>query len=274
MDTPQVGHQLKKLANRFYAVANDLLAMGPEAPSADTGRVGFMLDTLIADVDALADECARLRADHVDTQLARLGLDRQDQSGLKLHIGSGPHRLATWINIDFSPAELAMDVKWGLPFADGSARYVFLSHVLEHLFYDEAQRLLADIHRVLQPGGVVRIIVPDVEKCLRAYVEADEQFFADRRKTWWWWPQDRTRLQEVLLVAGVVPEPSAILDSHKYGYDFATLAALLRKVGFSAPARSGYLASAHAELHVDAHSLVAGATTGDSHYSLFVEAVR
>jgi SAM-dependent methyltransferase len=192
---------------------------------------------------------------------------------LKLHVGAGSRRLPGWVNIDVYPAELALNVNRGLPFADGSARVLFASHMLEHLYYpDEALRFLAECRRVLRPGGRLRLVVPDLERYVRAYAEHDDAFFADRRRTWHGLPEGRTHLEEFLSYAGAGPDPASFLDSHKYGYDFATLSRLLELAGFEDVRRSSFMGSDLPELQVDEQSAVAGATSDGRHYSLFVEA--
>jgi len=195
---------------------------------------------------------------------------KEERAVLKLHLGCGTHRLDSWINIDFHPAQLAMDVRWGLPFPDASVAFAFMAHTLEHFYYQEALQIAKDIRRVLQPGGVLRVVVPDIEKCLRAYVENDAEFFESRDKTWTWWPECSTRLESFLSYAGVGSWFG--FRSHKYGYDYETLRHLLLDAGFGAVERSEYMESRHDALRIDNASLVAGATYGKAHYSLFVEA--
>lgn len=48
------------------------------------------------------------------------------------------------------------------PVADGSVREVYLKHVLEHFDFADGQRILAEVYRVLEPGGVARVRVPHV----------------------------------------------------------------------------------------------------------------
>ncbi|MGY4320273.1 class I SAM-dependent methyltransferase [Bradyrhizobium sp. JR3.5] len=62
-----------------------------------------------------------------------------------------------------------MDLTKPLPFADGSLAAVFSAHVFEHLFPDEVERLAREIARVLAPGGVCRIVVPDMERIVALY---------------------------------------------------------------------------------------------------------
>jgi SAM-dependent methyltransferase len=190
-----------------------------------------------------------------------------------LHIGCGPGHLPGWVNIDVEPAPLALNVLWGLPFQDRSVRRVFVSHMFEHLFYPrDVQAFLRELKRVMAPGAVARLVVPDVEQCIAAYANGDADFFASRRETWTWWPANATRLEDFLAYAGAGPEPAHLFEAHKYGYDFETLAKVLGEAGFGDVRRSGFMASDDPELRVDEVSAVAKARYGDRHYSLFVEA--
>jgi predicted SAM-dependent methyltransferase len=70
-------------------------------------------------------------------------------------------------------------------FADGSVSEIYASHVYEHLDYTrEIQRALAEAFRVLKPGGLIRIGVPDLEVLARVVLDRklsiDERFFAQR----------------------------------------------------------------------------------------------
>ena len=63
------------------------------------------------------------------------------------------------------------DVIKGLPVAAGSLRAVYCSHVLEHLSLNDCRRTLHNIHSYLQPGGIFRLVVPDLEHLARTYLE-------------------------------------------------------------------------------------------------------
>lgn len=54
-----------------------------------------------------------------------------------------------------------------LPFADNSVQAIHTSHVLEHLSLEENGHFFKEAHRVLIKGGVLRVIVPDLEKKLK-----------------------------------------------------------------------------------------------------------
>jgi predicted SAM-dependent methyltransferase len=276
--TQRTRNHLRTMARMLYETACDTLAFGPWIENELAARSGIGLErrltALLAGLDGLRQELADSRHEHLQEQLHRLGVKEGDRA-LKLHIGAGEHRLAGWINIDVHPAQLAMNVLRGLPFAAASVRVVFLSHLLEHLYFPrDVRALLAELRRVLEPGGRVRIVVPDIEQCIEAYTRRDAQFFASRRETWPWWPENPTRLEDFLAYAGAGPEPTYLFESHKYGYDFETLRKVLEESGFARIEKSAYMASTHAELRVDEASAVARAQYGDRYYSLFVEAER
>jgi predicted SAM-dependent methyltransferase len=113
------------------------------------------------------------------------------QGLLKLNLGCGARIHPDWVNIDFSqravlqrigvlqrwfgrpPASyLNHDLRNGIPFADGSACMIYSSHLIEHLARMQAKSLLKEIHRVLCPEGVVRLVVPDLEHLARTYIQA------------------------------------------------------------------------------------------------------
>jgi predicted SAM-dependent methyltransferase len=267
---------LRALARAAYDLSCDVLAAGPELEATLATRTGLGLERRLVALLGAVESLQRLSLDaaagRIAAQLDALGVDPSTRE-LKLHIGCGRAPIEGWINIDIDPAPLALNVLRGLPFGDGAARYIFVSHLLEHLFFPrDVQAFLTELRRVLAPGGVVRIVVPDIEQCIEAYAKRDPVFFASRRETWPWWPENPTRLEDFLAYAGAGPEPAYLFESHKYGYDFETLAKVLAAAGFEDIERSTFMHSAHAELRVDGASAVAGARYGDRYYSLFVEA--
>ena len=62
-------------------------------------------------------------------------------------------------------------MKEGLPFADGTFDAVYHAHILEHLAIEEAPRFMQECVRVTKAGGIVRVVVPDLEAICRLYVE-------------------------------------------------------------------------------------------------------
>lgn len=64
------------------------------------------------------------------------------------------------------------DIVHGLPVNDGSVRLLYCSHVLEHLSLADLRRALANCHRMLRPGGVFRLVLPDLEFLISEYVRS------------------------------------------------------------------------------------------------------
>jgi len=55
------------------------------------------------------------------------------------------------------------DLFFGIPFDNGTVPNVFTSHFMEHLTEESARYLLREAYRVLQPGGMIHIVVPALE---------------------------------------------------------------------------------------------------------------
>ena len=95
-----------------------------------------------------------------------------------LNVGCGRRYDRRWVNLDLASRDASVvqyDVNKGIPFADGSFDAVYHSHVLEHLKPDQGERLLKECFRVLAPGGVLRIVVPDLETIARLYLQKHQQ---------------------------------------------------------------------------------------------------
>jgi SAM-dependent methyltransferase len=100
----------------------------------------------------------------------------------RVNLGCGRCRHPEWTNCDLAPDGpdvIRCDLRCPLPFPAASCEAVYAAHVLEHLAVGEARRLVAEIHRVLVPGGVVRIVVPDLEGIARAYLASLERAAAE-----------------------------------------------------------------------------------------------
>jgi len=88
-------------------------------------------------------------------------------SPLLINIGCGSTWHPDWVNLDVRPMDPKVhqwDAGKGLPFEDGQAEVCYASHVLEHFTSDQAKGLLQECRRVLRPGGVIRLAVPDLER--------------------------------------------------------------------------------------------------------------
>lgn len=91
-----------------------------------------------------------------------------------LNVGCGQRFHGQWTNIDLEsvdPAVLEHDITTGLPFDDRQYDAVYHSHVLEHLDPTDGEKLLDECYRVLKPGGVLRIVVPNLEQIAMLYLD-------------------------------------------------------------------------------------------------------
>jgi predicted SAM-dependent methyltransferase len=90
-----------------------------------------------------------------------------------LNLGCGERFHPDWINVDLSAARsgvVAHDLAKGIPFQSETVDVVYSAAVFEHFRRSEAANFLREIHRVLKPGGIVRIGVPDLENICRIYL--------------------------------------------------------------------------------------------------------
>lgn len=129
---------------------------------------------------------------------------------------------APWINIDLAPqADVHWDLTHPIPLPDGSCRLIYSEHVFEHFPPEQGAALLADCHRLLMPGGIIRIAMPNLERLAQKYLASDwkdqewlkappyqliqtpaEMFNVSVR---WWghcWVYDHTELSRRLRTAG------------------------------------------------------------------------
>lgn len=111
-----------------------------------------------------------------------------------------------------------------LPVPDNAADVVYASHVFEHLDGDEAQRFLHEAYRVLIPGGILRLVVPDLGKLVEEYVATgDADQFIERTRLARKRPKSLAAKLRWLLVGD---------RAHLWMYDGRSLALALTRAGF------------------------------------------
>jgi predicted SAM-dependent methyltransferase len=139
----------------------------------------------------------------------------------RLHLGSAEVYKRGWINIDQHGAQVdfVWDLRRPLPLPPGSVEAIFHEHLLEHLPAAEGLSLTRECHRLLRPGGILRIGVPDFGRYARGYVNGDGFIAGIRPEV----PTPLFALAEVTYDYG-----------HRSLWDEATLVGLLAEVGFSA----------------------------------------
>jgi predicted SAM-dependent methyltransferase len=152
-------------------------------------------------------------------------------------LGHGAKILPGWTNIDIEgdgTNTFAWDLTVPLPLPNASVDCVYSEHFIEHLSLEAGRQLLADCHRVLAPGGVVRVSTPDLAALARKYLEGDVHEWDDMG----WSPTT----------------PCDLLNEgmrnwgHLYVYDEAKLSAELKAAGFASAYRCRWGESAQAPL--------------------------
>lgn len=87
-------------------------------------------------------------------------------AAVALHAGAGGHYIRGWINADRDPAsgrlDLIADLARAIPLRDGSVELIHSEDFLEHLDHAGGIEFIREAHRVLKPGGVMRILTPDL----------------------------------------------------------------------------------------------------------------
>jgi SAM-dependent methyltransferase len=140
------------------------------------------------------------------------------------------------------------DLRKGIPFESGSVDAVYHSHVLEHFDRDAAPRFLAEVTRVLKPGGIHRIVVPDLETQCRDYLKSLEACAIDpsragqhdervaalleqsvRREASGTSRQKPLRRRVENLLLGDARKRG---ETHQWMYDRVNLASLLSRLGY------------------------------------------
>ena len=88
-----------------------------------------------------------------------------------------PVFLKEWTNVQFSLVPRSADGKVNyhdlrepLQFADNTFDAADATHVFEHLTPEEGRRFAGELYRVLKPGGVCRVSVPDLERACQDYL--------------------------------------------------------------------------------------------------------
>ena len=98
---------------------------------------------------------------------------------MRLYVGSRDLKPDGYLSVDIDPGnkpDVVADIRDMPAVADGSCDEVGASHVLEHLAWPDSFKALAEFARVLKPGGVLRVSVPDVSLLLAMLVSGESDF--------------------------------------------------------------------------------------------------
>lgn len=141
----------------------------------------------------------------------------------RLCLGSGQAPIDGWTNVDYHfPADVQLDLRYGIPVPDESVELIYSEHLIEHLPLAASLRLFRECRRVLARSGRMRIATPDLSDIVRDY-RSDW-----RRHDWVNWDEHSWIDSGTRMVNVAVRE-----WGHVYLWDFEELSQRLADVGFT-----------------------------------------
>lgn len=161
---------------------------------------------------------------------------------LKINLGSGHWKIEGWVNVDIdheSEPDVVADLADVLPFANGVARLMHTEDFIDQLELDKAEAFLRECHRILAPGGVLRVLTPDMRKLAHLYLNDPARL----EELW----KKFVRVPLSLETPGEIFNISMRFAGHTFLYDRETFQALATRCGFDAR-RVKYQQSAEPEL--------------------------
>lgn len=223
----------------------------------------FVPSTLISAVFfEAASLCGRLKA-------RPLVLDGKRKNYVNL--GSGPNVVPGLLNIDFFNTrgiDYGADLRYPLKIASSAVDGIFCEHTLEHLTYSQVDAVLGESCRILKPGGVIRLVLPDLSLFMRNYCAGNREWFARWEELMFTTSKDSERAGRKLLTSLEAVSFVTQEYGHVSCWDFETLAAYLKKNGFREITKTAFREGRCAELLIDLDD------DERKFVSLYVEAVK
>ena len=99
----------------------------------------------------------------------------KDREKIFLELGAGNKKGENgWLTLDMTKkCDIFWDLRKGIPFPDKSISEIYSSHLLEHLTFEEGQKLLDECLRVLISGGIFSICVPNAKLFIENYLNSE-----------------------------------------------------------------------------------------------------
>jgi len=168
-------------------------------------------------------------------------------NGIKLNVGASPiWEMKGWYKLDHKAMKKNETTIYGdaasIPLEDSSCKVIFSSHMIEHIPNVKLEDIFLEFNRVLEKGGVLRILSPNLKRLAKAYVENDHEFFKEVLK------EDESIRTDLgmggmFMNFAVSPGQDTVLFNrdltefitgiaHQYLYDFEMLEMILSRCGF------------------------------------------
>jgi predicted SAM-dependent methyltransferase len=154
-----------------------------------------------------------------------------------------------WINIDQHPLQefarghgynyLQHDLTKGIPFKDETVDMIHHCHFLEHLTYDQGLLFLKECHRVMKPGALMRILLPDAEKLCQLMASAGLSEFDEISDGCAGSPHQAGKLWALLF------------SGHSSAYDKGAIYAALDAAGFKFVCSRGFRESLSSKMRAE-----------------------
>ncbi|MER2265795.1 DUF6625 family protein [Methylobacterium oxalidis] len=153
----------------------------------------------------------------------------------RLELGAGPNSKLGWLGTDLHARTsssgapiVALDATKPFMIPDESFDYVYTEHMIEHLSFPDGLNMLGECHRILRPGGVLRIVTPSLGFLLKI-ISPDRTPLEERYRYW--------------SVTATIADPPAVTNAlflnnfvrawgHQFIYDNETLRLALQLAGF------------------------------------------
>mgnify|MGYP001562566810 CR=1 FL=1 len=134
---------------------------------------------------------------------------------IRLNLGARNRAILGFLSVDIDPAsgaDVIADISSLPAYADGSVSEIYASHCLEHFPHTRTMSVLKEWSRVLKPGGILYVAVPDFARTVYLYQRLGglNQFLVD-------------------FIWGGQEYPTAY---HMAGFDFKLLSSMLKDAGF------------------------------------------
>lgn len=216
---------------------------------------------------------------------------------IKLNLGCGSVRPKGWINTDSSLnanlqrvpiigksiAKIVSNVSYdsnnftymnlnhNWKFKDSSVDVVYASHLFEHLSLKSADLFLKNAYRCLKPGGVIRIVVPDLYQIVKKYINEYEEIEKGDSTEFILWAINMHREGQYgnpSLIKKIIYELQGYPHQHKFMYDDKSLIHKMEAYGFK---DSTSLSYGNSNL-IQEIGEVEG--TKESYLSVYIEAIK